>query len=74
MKRAKIDTDAQICADPKLLWMTKYSVVSGDDRWSMSLLVFDSNGVLRRHAHAVDPSHALQVVEEMIKMIEDDNE
>jgi len=77
MKRAKVDgTSIQIVADPTLEWMTTYAVVSQDDplSWSLSVLVFDSNGVLRRHANAVDPSQVGQTVAEMMQMIQDDDD
>ena len=77
MKRAKVDsTSIHIFADPTLEWMTTYAVVSHEDplSWSLSVLVLDSNGVLRRHANAVDPSHVGQTVAEMIQMIQDDDD
>jgi hypothetical protein len=51
--------------------MTTYKVVGdeSDPRWSMHLLVFDTDGTLVRLERNVDPSHATQLVREtMVKL------
>lgn len=63
------DGSIQIFTDPSLEWMRNYSCID-DDHWSLHILVIDSDGIIRQHSEKVDPSHACQMVSEMIKVIE----
>lgn len=62
MKRAGVETSIRIFSDTKLEWMFMYSAVVDDERWSMSLYVFDSDGIIQTHSRQVDPSKASQLV------------
>jgi len=55
----------RLFVDPDLEWMTAYKVVGNDNsRWSLTMIVFDSNGAIRRLGRNVDPSHVVQLVRE----------
>ena len=49
-------------------WMRRYSAVD-DGRWSMSMVVIDSDAVIRRVIRDVDPSHVCQLLVEVIEAI-----
>ena len=49
-------------------WMRRYSAVD-DGRWSMSMVVIDSDAVIRRVIRDVDPSHACQLLAEVTESI-----
>ena len=49
-------------------WMRRYSAVD-DGRWSMSMVVIDSDAIIRRVIRDVDPSHACQLLVEAIEAI-----
>jgi len=64
----KETTAVRVFADSSSLdWMKTYSCIDDTDRWSLHILIFDSDGVIRSHADKVDPSHASQLVSEMIE-------
>ena len=72
LKRAEIDdSNIQLFSDSDWEWMKAYSVV-GDSRWSMSVLLFDTSGCIRKIEEEVDPSHVSQVVKTMAESIEND--
>jgi peroxiredoxin len=63
LKRANVeDMPFQILSDPKLDWMKRYSAVAENDRWSMSILVFGTDGVIQALRREVEPSQASQLV------------
>ena len=51
--------DMQLFADPDLQWMTAYKVVV----WSLTLLVFDTDGAVTRLETNVDPRQVVSMVE-----------
>lgn len=73
-KRSQIgDTHhVRMLEDPSLEWMKTYNCIHDVDRWSMSVLVFDSSGIIRHHSREVDPSHVCQLVSEVVATIEKD--
>lgn len=52
--------------------MTMYSSVVTDERWSMSIHVFDTDGTIRMHERQVDPSNASQLVMDTVESIEEE--
>jgi hypothetical protein len=56
-----------IFSDSKLEWMTTYSAVVSDERWSMSVHVFDTDGAIQTHERQVDPSNAFQLVTDAVE-------
>jgi peroxiredoxin len=70
MKRAGVETPMRIFSDSKLEWMTMYSSVASDERWSMSVHVIDTEGTIHTHERQVDPSNACQVVMDAVESIE----
>jgi hypothetical protein len=56
--------------DPSLEWMKTYNCIHDADRWSLSVLVFDSAGIIRHHSREVDPSRVCQLVSEVVTTIE----
>jgi hypothetical protein len=72
MKRASVvDTPIRIFSDEKLDWMRTYSAVVDDDRWSMSVLVFCTSGIIQKLVRKVDPSKASQLVSDIVQSIEE---
>jgi alkyl hydroperoxide reductase subunit AhpC len=70
------DTDTQhvrMLEDPSLEWMKTYNCIHDVDRWSMSVLVFDSSGIIRHHSREVDPSRVCQLVSEVVATIEEED-
>ena len=55
----------RIFSDRNWEWMQRYSAVD-DGRWSMSMMVIDSDAVIRRVIRDVDPSQACQLLAEAI--------
>ena len=53
------ESSMQLFADPDLQWMTAYKVVV----WSLTLLVFDTDGVVTRLESNVDPSRVVSMVQ-----------
>lgn len=70
MKRAGVETPIRIFSDSKLDWMTTYSTVVNDERWSMSVHVVDTDGIIQTHERQVDPSNASQFVMDAVKSID----
>ena len=59
----------RIFSDPQLSFMASYEII-GDDidhRWSMTMLVFDTNGDILRVERDVDPSRSNQLVSSTIR-------
>ena len=52
--------------DGKLEWMRKYGSVVDDERWSLSVLIFDSNGTLKFVQRQIDPSRITSIIESQI--------
>ncbi|KAG7353470.1 hypothetical protein IV203_002825 [Nitzschia inconspicua] len=69
IQRTKISTSIRIFCDPDLKFMTAYGLTGKelDSRWSMSLLVFDTDGQKPETVRNVDPSHATQMALEVMK-------
>ena len=57
-----------VFSDRNWEWMRRYSAVD-DGRWSMSMMVIDSDAVIRRVIRDVDPSQACQLLAEAIESI-----
>jgi hypothetical protein len=74
MKRVGMDdvTPMQIFSDTQLEWMKRYSVVVNDDQWSMSILVFCTNGIIQKVLRKVDPSQAIQLVMDLVQSMEEE--
>ena len=58
----------RIFSDRNWEWMRRYSAVD-NGRWSMSMMVIDSDAVIRRVVRDVDPSQACQLLAEAIESI-----
>ena len=58
----------RIFSDRNWEWMRRYSAVD-DGRWSMSMMVIDSDAVIRKVIRDVDPSQACQLLAEAIESI-----
>ena len=58
----------RIFSDRDWEWMRRYSAVD-DGRWSMSMMVIDSDAVIRKVTRDVDPSQACQLLGEAIESI-----
>lgn len=58
-------TSIQTFSDPNLDWMNAYETV-GDDRWAMSMIVFDTDGRILKLEKQVDPSQASRLLVETI--------
>jgi hypothetical protein len=67
------DTYIRMLEDPSSEWMKTYSCIDDVDRWSLSVLVFDSSGIIRHHSREVDPSRVCQLVSEVVATIEEDS-
>lgn len=80
LKRNKMDVRAavttasplpsiRILADPEMSFMTSFKVIGDtlDQRWSMTMLVFDTYGNIMRLVRDVKPSICNQVVSEAIQ-------
>ena len=65
------DMPFQILSDPKLDWMKRYSAVSENDRWSMSILVFGTDGVIQTLRREVVPSQASQLVTTILQSMKE---
>lgn len=63
-------TPIRIFSDVKLEWMTMYSAVVNEERWSMSVHVFDTDGTIQTHKRQVDPSMASQLMMDVAEMID----
>eukprot|EP00567_Pseudictyota_dubia_P003479 CAMPEP_0197437250 /NCGR_PEP_ID=MMETSP1175-20131217/4517_1 /TAXON_ID=1003142 /ORGANISM="Triceratium dubium, Strain CCMP147" /LENGTH=323 /DNA_ID=CAMNT_0042966717 /DNA_START=33 /DNA_END=1004 /DNA_ORIENTATION=+ len=71
IKRSGIDTSIRMFSDEKLRWMQSYSAVVDDERWSMSIYLFCTSGVIRKLVRQVDPSKASQLVTDMVHLVEE---
>jgi hypothetical protein len=72
MKRASVeDTPIRIFSDENLDWMKTYSAVVDDDRWSMSVFVFCTSGIIQKLVRQVDPSKVSQLVADIVHSIEE---
>jgi hypothetical protein len=67
-------TPIQIFSDTQLEWMKRYSVVATDDQWSMSILLFRTNGIIQKIVHKVDPSQACQLVIGLVQSMEEEED
>jgi hypothetical protein len=70
LRRSEVQSRLRMFSDPELKFMTAYGLVGGDDadyRWSMSMLVFDTNGTKPKVIRDVDPSHASQMALKAMK-------
>lgn len=70
MKRAGVETSIRVVSDTRLEWLTRYSAVVDEERWSMSVHVFESNGIIQTHQRQVDPSNACQLVTDAVEAID----
>jgi hypothetical protein len=61
-----------IYSDPQLAWMQAYSTIPKDARWSMAMVLLDTDGVIRQVAREVEPSHACRVIVEMVASLPQD--
>jgi hypothetical protein len=73
----------RILSDPQLSFMSSYGIIGGggdededatataaaDYRWSMSMLVFDTNGDTVQFERDVDPSHCNELVTKTIREV-----
>lgn len=73
LRRSNIESSLRIFSDPEMKFLSAYEVVGGDDtdyRWSMSMLVFDTDGKKPKVIRDVDPSHASQMALKLMKEYE----
>lgn len=70
MNRSKVDTPVRIFSDRNWEWMRRYSAVVSDGRWSMSLMIIDNSGAIRKVLRDVDPSKASQLLTDAVKLID----
>ena len=70
LNRSKIDTPIRLFSDRNWEWMRRYSAVVSDGRWSMSLMIIDDSGVIRKVLRDVDPSKASQLITDAVEMID----
>jgi hypothetical protein len=64
------DTNSiRLLEDRDSQWMNTYHCIRDVDRWSLSVLVLDSNGIIRHHSREVDPSTVCHVVSQAIATI-----
>jgi hypothetical protein len=70
----------RILSDPTLSFMSSYGIIgcgdedddataAADYRWSMSMLVFDTNGDTVQFERDVDPSHCTELVTKTIREV-----
>jgi len=60
--------------DQRLDWMKRYSVLRDDDpRWTLSVIVFSTDGKIRKHARHVMPLQAHQIVKDCLESIAEDS-
>jgi hypothetical protein len=64
--RNQVAPSTRIFSDQALEWMTAYNIV-GAERWSLAMIVFDTNGAIQRLERNVDPSRARQLVQVIIQ-------
>ena len=69
LQRSNVESSLRIFSDPEMKFMTAYEVVGSDTdyRWSMSMLVFDTDGKKPKLFRDVDPSHASQMALKLMK-------
>ena len=62
LRRSKIDRPLRVFSDPEMKFLSSYDLIGSDTdyRWSMSMLVFDTDGNLQVFRD-VDPTHASQM-------------
>jgi hypothetical protein len=73
MRRATVvSTVGGIYSDPQLAWMQAYSTIAEDARWSMAMVLLDTDGVIRQVSREVDPSHACRVIVDMVASLQGD--
>jgi hypothetical protein len=72
MKRTDLtDTSIRVLRDPKLDFMKRYSVLTEDDpRWSLSLLVFCTDGKIQKHHKNIEPSQVQQLVTNCLDVLQ----
>jgi hypothetical protein len=78
MKRVGMDnttTHIQMFSDtPQLEWMKRYSAVANDEQWSMSILVFCTNGIIQKVLRKVDPTQASELVMDLVQSLDEEEE
>lgn len=69
LQRSKVSTSIRILSDPELKFMTAYDLSGNemDSRWSVSMLIFNTDGTRPDAVRNVDPSHATQLTLEAMK-------
>lgn len=67
--RVDVDTSIRIFSDRNWEWMRRYSAVVNDGRWSLSIIVIDTNGVICEVIRDVEPSSASQLVAQSVEAI-----
>eukprot|EP00571_Detonula_confervacea_P000289 CAMPEP_0172330032 /NCGR_PEP_ID=MMETSP1058-20130122/61190_1 /TAXON_ID=83371 /ORGANISM="Detonula confervacea, Strain CCMP 353" /LENGTH=362 /DNA_ID=CAMNT_0013047231 /DNA_START=1933 /DNA_END=3021 /DNA_ORIENTATION=- len=67
--RVDVDTSIRIFSDVNWEWMRRYSAVVSDGRWSLSIIVIDTDGVIREVIRDVEPSNASQLVAKSVEAI-----
>jgi hypothetical protein len=73
MRRASVvETPIRVFSDENLDWMRTYSAVVDEDRWSMSVLVFCTSGIIQKLVRQVDPSKASQLVSDIVQSMEEE--
>jgi hypothetical protein len=72
MSKAGVDTPIRVFSDETLGWMKANSAVVEDERWSMSLFMFDTSGTIRELIRQVDPAKASQLVTNMCQCMEEE--
>ena len=72
MARADLmDTPIRILLDPSMNWMRRYSVVSDENpRWVLSVLLFDTDGIIRMQEQHISPSQVCQLILDRIQSLE----
>jgi hypothetical protein len=62
----------RVFSDESLEWMKAHSAVVDDERWSMSLCLLDTSGIIRALVRQVDPAKASQLVTDMGHTMDDE--
>uniref|UniRef100_A0A7S4EQ73 Uncharacterized protein n=1 Tax=Pseudo-nitzschia australis TaxID=44445 RepID=A0A7S4EQ73_9STRA len=59
----------RVCSDPRLSFMTSYEIIADDieHRWSLTMLVFDTNGSILQSERDVDASNCNQLISKAIR-------
>mmetsp|Transcript_437 Transcript_437/g.1128 ORF Transcript_437/g.1128 Transcript_437/m.1128 type:complete len:108 (-) Transcript_437:264-587(-) len=64
LRRSNIERTLPTFSDPEMKFLSAYELIGSDVdyRWSMSMLVFDTDGKKPKVFRDVDPTHASQMV------------